>query len=210
MIKNRIAEKIAEYRRQKDWNFFFTSIDGHEQQEAFLEVYEEMSPRDYWKYLGEIIQEESIYNDELKKLLTNENKDLSLRGLLMSDKDKEIYHTLPPNLLIYRGANESAPDQGWSWSLSEKIAHFFANRFHKGVVIKGECERKDVIAYFGVRNEQEILIPFNKVKNIRVLKRIENTDIQSTDNIFFKKNLHKSGISNYAAYKLLRIDAKQI
>lgn len=197
-----VAKMLAEHRQKKEWESFFMLINGHERQEAFLDVYEEMSPQDYWLILGDIIQGESIYNDELKKLLTNKSKDLSLRHLMMNDADKAIFNKLPNTLSIYRGADENAPGQGWSWSLSEKVARFFAKRFYKSVVIKGECTKKDVIAYFNGRNEQEILIPYNKVKNVVVLTRIENKQIRATDSIFFKSNLYQDGIpTNYAFYK---------
>lgn len=201
--RKKIAKILAERRLQKDWEGFFMLIDGHERQEAFLDVYEEMAPQDYWATLGDIIQGESLYNDELKKLLINKGKNLSLRHLMMNDADRAIFDKLPNTFSIYRGADANTPGQGWSWSLSESVARFFAKRFYKSVVIKGECAKKDVIAYFNDRNEQEILIPYNKVKNIVTLKKIENKQIRATDSISFKKNLYQEEIpTNYAVYKL--------
>lgn len=197
-----VAKILTEHRQKKEWEDFFMLIDGHERQEAFLDVYEEMSPQDYWVSLGDIIQGESFYNDKLKELLTNKSKNLSLRHLMMNDADKAIFNKLPDTFSIYRGADESMPHQGWSWSLSEKVALSFAKRFYKSIVIKGECAKTDVIAYFHERKEQEILIPYDKVKNIVILKRIENEQIRATDSIFIKSNLDQDGIpSNYAFYK---------
>lgn len=202
--RKKIAKRIAEYRQQKNWQSFFITLDGHERQEAFQDVYEEMSPEDYWKNLGEIIQGECLYNDELKKLLTNKSKDLSLRHLMMPEEDKAILNNLSKTFSIYRGADESNPGQGWSWSLSKQIAYFFAKRFKKGIVIKGKCAKEDIIAYFNDRKEQEIVIPYNKVRNIVELEKIENKKIQNTDNVFFKRAFDERDgiISNYAAYKL--------
>ncbi len=199
-----VAKQIAEYYQQKNWRLFFISLDGHERQEAFVDVYKEMPPQDYWKYLGKVIQGECLFNDELKKLLTNTGMDLSLRHLMMLEDDKEILDKLPDTFSIYRGADEGTPGQGWSWSLSKRVALFFAKRFEKGIVIKGECAKKDVIAYFDDRKEQEIVIPYNKVKNIVVLKRTENDHITSTDNVFYKRELQARAeiIGNYAAYKI--------
>lgn len=184
-----LAELLEKYHQQKNWQSFFITLEGHERQEAFECVYSEMSNEEYWKNLGEIIQGECLYDDKLKNLLTNKQYDLSLRHLMMSESDKQIFNKLPDKVRIYRGASEDNSLEGWSWSLSEKVALFFGKRFNKSVVLTGVCDKKDVIAYFHDRNEQELVIPFKEVNNVRVIQKLINKHITSTDSVIFKKRL---------------------
>jgi len=65
---------------------------------------------------------------------------------------------LPRNVTLWRGECE---DGGWSWSLSRKVASFFALRGingSKGIVTKAVIPRELVYTYFGQRKEQEVIV----------------------------------------------------
>ena len=203
VARKRDAKKMMQARKQKDWDSFFMLIEGHHYQDAFTDVYEEMSPQDYWKYLRNVITGQCLYNDELKNLLINKSKDLSLRHLMMQQAERRKLDELPNIFSIYRGAEANSPGQGWSWTLSKRVASYFAKRFKTAVVIEGRCVKEDVIAYFNHRKEQEIVIPYDKVKNIMVLEKLINKKVTNTDNVYYKNALEKQlGIpSLYAIYK---------
>ena len=55
--------------------------------------------------------------------------------------------------------------KGMSWTRDLKKAEWFAGRFGKGYVLEGTAEKKDVLAFFGRRNEEEIVIEAKSVKN---------------------------------------------
>jgi len=78
--------------------------------------------------------------------------------LWMEDEDRNILAELPEEFTVWRGVCE---DLGYSWTLSEKTAEFFANRplnEATGEVISRTVHKDEVFAYLGGRSEEEILI----------------------------------------------------
>lgn len=76
--------------------------------------------------------------------------------------DPEGWAALPETLTVYRGDCE---DGGWSWSLDEKVARFFANRFDAGhALVTGTVAKADVFGYLSQRSESEVLIRHGAVQ----------------------------------------------
>lgn len=88
-------------------------------------------------------------------------------------------------LIIYRGMGEksTSPEKAYSWTLSFKVALFFANRFNdNGEIVAAKIKKTDVIDYITGRNEEEIICryenlyeiqPFNMVKTSEEMKRLD-------------------------------------
>jgi len=92
---------------------------------------------------------------------------------IMLPTDTAAFHHLPNKLTIYRGYHEKRKRVGVSWSLSRIVAEDFAHitmiksaRDIRPSVATGTCLLKDVLAYTNDRNEQEIIVNPEKVKNI--------------------------------------------
>lgn len=94
----------------------------------------------------------------------------------MKMADKEI--SLPVNIeqlsdddmvTIYRGVRVNNC-KGLSWTTDKQRAEWFAKRFgisgEKGYVFTGQIKKKDIIAFFDSRNEEEIVCDYRKVKDI--------------------------------------------
>ena len=90
---------------------------------------------------------------------------------------KEI--SLPDNLeqlsdddmiTVYRGVRVNNY-KGLSWTTDKQCAEWFAKRFgiseEKSYVFTGQIKKKDIIAFFDNRNEEEIVCDYRKVKDIR-------------------------------------------
>ncbi len=81
------------------------------------------------------------------------------RHYLMSKRAKTYFNSLPEILTIYRGMSVLEYDAQlfrYSWTLSKKVATFFAGKYHSGqdcVVVCMQVEKSKVIAYFESRNE---------------------------------------------------------
>jgi hypothetical protein len=46
-----------------------------------------------------------------------------------------------------------------SWTLDKNQAKWFANRFEKdGVVLEKRISKKNIVAYFNGRNEEEVIV----------------------------------------------------
>jgi len=190
IIKKQLNRLIQLYK-EKNWDTFFLVVDGHKRQEVFGLICNELPPHKYWEILGRILMGESFYNDELINLITNKEKDLSLRHLMMDKKDREKFEKLPDKLTLYRGQGIDAEGLGWSWSLSRDVAVFFAKRFPYGEVLQGESKKSDVIAYFTGRNEDEIVVPRESVVNVRKIEETKSEGLP-TDSMFFKDTLSHS------------------
>jgi len=99
----------------------------------------------------------------------------------MSDEERAKFGAFSTLVHAYRGAPaETAKEaaRGISWSLDRAVAGFFAERapelFQKlGMVVEGQIPRVAVVAYFSDRKESEIVVDWRKVRNIRVVNRLE-------------------------------------
>jgi len=192
LSKRRTILHLTQAYKKKDWDTFFILVDGHRKQGVFGLVCDELPPLMYWETLGWILQGESFYNEELIRFITNEEKDLSMRYLMMSKDDRKGFKKLPNTLTVYRGQGIDADGLGWSWTLSRDMAVYFANRFPEGEVMQGECKKSDVIAYFTGRNEDEIVVPREKVLHVKSIEKTESKRIPK-DSMFFKNLLPING-----------------
>lgn len=155
-------KRVKEARAKKQWSRFIYLHERPYRLEAFLEIADELRPRDYWKLVGGIWQDsENIwqcrdYWDEIF------SRDDPMRGLMMDRSERSALAKLPDKLTIYRGdktANRAR--KGLSWTLDRSRAQWFAKRLCKkgdtAFVAKGKIAKKDVIAYLTGRNESEII-----------------------------------------------------
>ncbi|WP_338337293.1 hypothetical protein [Marseilla massiliensis] len=106
---------------------------------------------------------------KLRKIFDDVSKPL----LDIISKDEICY--LPEEFTIYRGIrgeNINQTDIGFSWSLERNMAWKFATGDNQcnGFVYEGKAYRKDIIAYFDFRFENEIVILPENVKDIHFEK----------------------------------------
>jgi hypothetical protein len=85
----------------------------------------------------------------------------------MNPQERRFLARQRERLTIYRGCR-SGRKIGWSWTLDRRKAKWFARRFEEYVegspiVLIGEVNKKDVIAYFASRKEKEIVVDPKKV-----------------------------------------------
>ena len=57
-----------------------------------------------------------------------------------------------------------------SWTRDLSKADWFSRRFGDGYVLKGIANKKDVLAFFSRRGEEEVVIEAKKVKNKKELQ----------------------------------------
>jgi len=137
---------------------------------GFQEVEEELTDVAYWDLLAEIwIDSENIRQnvDEWTGLLRS---DRGSREAMMSDKDQALLAAMPDQIVVYQG-HTGARDDGWSWTTERNVAVWFAHRFaglerDVPVLTQGVVDKTDVLAYFTNRNESEVLVPHELVRDI--------------------------------------------
>jgi hypothetical protein len=83
------------------------------------------------------------------------------RKTVMGFEDRLNLNKLPKQITVWRGVNDFEAISGFSWSLERKIGVFFARRFsgeeREPILVQGIVKKRDVVAYFGGRNEAEIV-----------------------------------------------------
>lgn len=123
-----------------------------------------MSDREYWQFIS---QNYVMYNPKVHFLPESAfnvfKSKRPERHYLMSKRAKTYLNSLPEILTIYRGMSVLEYDAQlfrYSWTLSKKVATFFAGKYHSTqdcVVVSMQVEKNKVIAYFESRNEKEVI-----------------------------------------------------
>lgn len=134
----------------------------------FLEIKDQLNDKDYWKILSDAY----TCSDNLFHLIEDVKEafivDRPFREFLMDEEDFKVYNSLPEKLIIYRGMTIEELESenfGVSWTLSKKTAEFFAYTYGRNfstvdrpkTVHQLEVSKVEIIAYFGGRNEQEVI-----------------------------------------------------
>jgi len=136
--------------------------------QTFLKIKDFLNDKDYWKMLSTAYTgSDDLFHlkEEVKEAFI---VDRQHRNFLMNEEDLKVYTSLPEKLIIYRGMTTEefeSGDFGVSWTLSEKLAKFFAFTYgrnfsthgKKKVVHQLEVSKNEILAYFGDRNEQEVI-----------------------------------------------------
>lgn len=89
---------------------------------------------------------------------------------LMYDDEYKTYKDLPETFTVYRGVTPGRNPDGMSWTRDLSKADWFSRRFGDGYVLEGITNKKDVLAFFSRRGEEEVVIEAKKVKNKKELQ----------------------------------------
>lgn len=157
-------------------NLIFQEFDKPERVAALAHVARRMPERWFWKVFGEVWENsETLFrNHSLIQEMVKGRLESPLRGLMMHRKERQKLRELPASLTIFRGCCE-VNRTGWSWSLNREKAEFFAKRYPidgKPLLLIGIVAKADVFAYFDERNEDEIVVPTEKIRIIKVNKLV--------------------------------------
>lgn len=80
---------------------------------------------------------------------------------LMEQDEYIQFKTLDDTVTVYRGVtpHNAKSVKALSWSLSQETAEWFAHRFgENGTVYEAQIDKKHIYAYFGGRNESEVIV----------------------------------------------------
>jgi hypothetical protein len=125
----------------------------------------------YWELVGEVWRDSENIRENRKGWSDIWLGNASNRHHAMTESDREVFSGLRNRFRIYRGDMFWNPDHGWSWTLSRAKAIWFAHRFTEkdglanrgGFVHTAYVEKADVLAYFGSRDEKEIVVDPSKL-----------------------------------------------
>ena len=90
------------------------------------------------------------------------------KSILMTQEDYEVYKNLPESIRVYRGVAVGRNPKGLSWTNNLEKARWFSNRFNNknevGYIQTVIVNKKDILAYFNTRNEDELVCDIRKYK----------------------------------------------
>ncbi len=126
-----------------------------------------LSDCDFWNYIGEFYMRSSGSIDVLQLLKLIFSSKRQNKDCLMTLEEKQYLDLLPEEIEIHRGMSVTESknkNYGMSWSLSKKIAEFFAYEYYQTIasgkpmtVVTIKIPKNEAIAYFNRRDEDEIL-----------------------------------------------------
>lgn len=153
-------KSLKEAVKNKNWSSYLFLHERPYRFDAFISISDklEQQPKLYWELLGDIwVDSENIWQNKSRWKFLMETGPKKNREYFMSEEDREIFKNLPETLTVYRGyvRNKS----GFSYTLDEDKAKWFAKRFGKnGKVVKRIVNKDEIFAYKNDRNEQEVII----------------------------------------------------
>ena len=176
IIEEAITSKSNDLKGLEDLLLFSNSFDRIDNYVRYVHKRgygREMDPKAYWKYLGQAYTGSDNNRDDIPIIKTMFTRPYPHRECIMDDQEQAIYKSLPPQVTIYRGMTEvearkgaKDPNQyGISWTLSKEVAEFFAYQYGrnfstshmKKTTVKRTVPKTDILAYFGEREEDEII-----------------------------------------------------
>jgi len=164
-------EALAEAIAKGQWHRAVFLYERPYRVEAFADICWKLDAAEYWDLLREVWTDtENAWQhyDQWRELLSAdvENREM------MSSQDVRCVFTLPPErgglaprTRIYRGFSHDEGLDGFSWTLDQARAKWFARRAadltgggHPARVAAGWVAREHVIAHITDRDEQEIVV----------------------------------------------------
>ena len=131
-----------------------------------------MNDKEYWGNLAEAYSLQEFSDNEpyiiYMQLFLSPRPE---KESIMTKEERAFLAELPDEITVFRGMSVGEDESGeyrFSWTLNEGIAANFAERnesmYDQETIVKEMIiNKKDVVAYFDGREEQEIIyIPFNK------------------------------------------------
>lgn len=93
------------------------------------------------------------------------------KELLMHKEELAAYNKLPKTVHVYRGVTSGRKQdiQSMSWTTDLDMAVWFAKRFgKKGFVCEADIAKEDILAYWDLSNEAEVVVNPQKLKDVQV------------------------------------------
>lgn len=183
LVNQRLREKklaVNKARNTRRWDRFIFLHERPYRLDAFMSVEDILPDKKYWSLLGDIwTDSENIRQNmsEWRHLLSSHRP---CRYAMMQQEERNVIkHDLPGEVTVYRGFPGRGIQHGFSWSTNPVVAKFFARRLagkdEARNLVVGTVAKKDVIAYFDGRSEQEVVV---LPENVTVTKLIELPDDQ--------------------------------
>lgn len=163
---------LRDARLKKDWHSIVWLHERPYRRNAFWHIRKELHGSEYWDLLGSVwVDSENIFqwgHQRVRALLLSREPD---NDHIMNEHERAALKNLPDELQVYRGyKSPKGTPRGWSWTLDEERARWFAVRLldpitNKPKIVSGTVSKSDVTAYFTCRGEDEIVTQPRTIRN---------------------------------------------
>jgi hypothetical protein len=139
--------------------------------EMFFKKQTELTDKEFWYGFSIAYQcTDDLYRfKDLIKLVLVKNIERPHRDYMMTGYERNYFNKLPNEIRLYRGMTKKESESnefGISWTLSKKVAHFFAYTYQRNlsannmqkIIYDKVFNKKDALCYLSSRKEKEILI----------------------------------------------------
>ena len=109
--------------------------------------------------------DENVTKKQLLKLFKSADK-----SKLMSEDELETFENFEDEIVVYRGVGSGNKNniKALSWTTSFGKAKWFAERWGKGgKIYSATISKENILAYFDRKNEDEVIVDFDKLQNIK-------------------------------------------
>ena len=101
----------------------------------------------------------------------------------MSEDELETFENFEDEVVIYRGVGSGNKNniKALSWTTSFGKAKWFAERWGKGgKIYSATISKENILAYFDRKNEDEVIVDFDKLQNIKPVTHPESPSQKNT------------------------------
>lgn len=176
-MERNIEDLRATRLRNRDYVGYLLTFGSHHRLEPFLKLQGALSNQDFWRLLREVWLGVEVVLPDVRVWRKLWTARAPQPDTVMTPQERDRLAALPSRLTLFRGFTHSRGVRGWSWTLTESKARWFAEhangkrRQHLGgmqtgrpQVAIGVCERRDVLALFEERDEDEIVIDPRRIQ----------------------------------------------
>jgi len=166
-------EAVRQAMAEKKWPLFVQLHERPYRRSALWEIRPLVNSQEYWELLGYVWTDSENtwqWGCMLPQLLGSRRTG---RECIMLEEEREALAVLPEELVVHRGLTSRGTTMGWSWTLSQPKAEWFARRLldsrkgEKPILMTATVAKSRVIAHFTRRGEAEIVTNPRYLRNIR-------------------------------------------
>jgi len=161
-------KRFEQLRKEGDWAGAISMYDKSFLLHGFVKHIERYDDASYWNLLAHVWTSIEFPWRDRRLLLTLFQSHRPERDKLMNNSEHKALARLPESFPVHRGFIGRRAN-GLSWTTDQKKAIWFARRFaNTGIgaprLVSGIAAKKDVLAYFTRREESEVVIDPENVK----------------------------------------------
>ncbi len=152
-----LTHQVEAATRRKDWSTVVSLHVPELRDWALLQVEDQIKcHRHYWELVRLVLSTSPVEKHFVwpVDLLLDARPN---RKFVMTEEERQILADAPDCLQIFRGGKRFASG-GLSWSLEPSVAMWYAQQYEdRGQVLRGWCNKSDVIAIF--KPQHEVIVP---------------------------------------------------